>query len=335
VTVNLRDEDDHRPAAFRLATLRDAERDEAENRRLLYVAATRAQEKLLVSGHTKVLKGGRLSLSGWLKLLGQVVGLDDVTIAGTPNDAQEISLGEGIGCVLYPWREEEEDEETRGQGDRKTPGSVSASSPAHLTDLVAPLAAPATGVDPKLSVRERDPPSRTWRVVPTAQRPEGPAWVVGSLVHTALRHWRFPDRPGLEDFLRPFALEAGLTDPEEIRRTIAAARRSLARFQDHPLYAELDRAERHHEVPYAVEVNGVFKSGIVDLLARLDAEWTVVEFKTDELQAEADLEAHSREKGYHKQVKEYVAAVTTLLGKRPRALLIFLNVGGRVRETTV
>ena len=330
VTVNLRDDDDHRPAAFRLAALRDAERDEAENRRLLYVAATRAQEKLLVSGHTKILKGGGLSLSGWLKLLGQVTGLDDVAVAGTPVNAQEIALGEGIGCVLYPWREEDEDGGTRGQGDEEIPGPVSASLPARLTDLVAPLTAPATGVDLKLSVRERDPPPRVWRVVPTAQRPEGPAWVVGSLVHTGLRHWRFPDRPGLEDFLRPFALEAGLTDPEEIRRTIAGVRRLLARFQAHPFYAELARAERHHEVPYAVEVNGVSRSGIVDLLYRADGGWTVVEFKTDELGAEVNLEAHIRREKYDEQVGEYVTAMTCLLGERPRALLVFLNVGGQV-----
>jgi ATP-dependent exoDNAse (exonuclease V) beta subunit len=169
-----------------------------------------------------------------------------------------------------------------------------------------------------------------WRVVPVAQRPEGPAWVLGSLVHTALRHWRFPDRPGLEGFLSPFALEAGLTDPEEIRRTIAAARRLLARFQAHPLYAELDRAERHHEVPYAVEMDGVPKNGIVDLLARSDDTWTLVEFKTDELRAGADLAAHIREKRYNEQVGEYITAMTRLLGERPRALLVFLNVGRRV-----
>ena len=330
VTVNLRDDDNHRPAAFRLAALRDAERDEAENHRLLYVAATRAQEKLLVSGHTKILKGGGLSLSGWLKLLGQVAGLDDVAVAGTPVNAQELGLGEGIGCVLYPWREEDEDGGTRRQGDEETPGPVSVSSPARLTDLVAPLTAPATGVDQKLSVRERDPPPRVWRVVPVAKKPEGPAWVVGSLVHTGLRHWRFPDRPGLEDFLRPFALEAGLTDPEEIRRTIAGARRLLARFQAHPLYAELDRAERHHEAPYAVEVNGVSRSGIVDLLVRSDDTWTVVEFKTDELRTRADLAVHIREKRYDEQVGGYVTAMTCLLGERPRALLVFLNVGGQV-----
>ncbi|MEA3338942.1 MAG: hypothetical protein U9R15_03155, partial [Chloroflexota bacterium] len=85
-----------------------------------------------------------------------------------------------------------------------------------------------------------------------------------------------------------------------------------------------------HELPYAVEVNGAPKHGVVDLLCRLEDKWTVVEFKTDELKAVADLEAHIREEGYDEQVREYVAAVTRLMGERPRALLVFLNVGGEV-----
>jgi ATP-dependent helicase/nuclease subunit A len=325
VTVNLRDDQDRRPAAHRLAALRDAERDEAENRRLLYVAATRAQEKLLVSGHTRVLKGGGLSLVGWLKLLGQVVGLDGVAVAGTPGDVQALSLGEDVGCTLYPWQEGEERE------DAGSARSLIPRSPV-VGDLGAPLVSlPSPGTDPKLGTREAGPPPRVWRVVPTAQRPEGPAWVVGSLVHAALRYWRFPDQPGLEGFLYPFALEAGLTDPEEIHRTIAEARRLLTRFQAHPICAELDRAERYHEVSYAVEVDGSPKCGIVDLLSRSDGAWTLVEFKTDQLRADADLKAHVRQEGYDVQVREYVAATATLLGEPPRAVLVFLNVGGQVR----
>jgi ATP-dependent helicase/nuclease subunit A len=109
VTLNLqnrRDDDNRRPAAHQLASLRDAERAEAENHRLLYVAVTRAREKLLVSAHTKILKGGKLSTSGWLNLLGRVVGLDDVAIAGTPVKPQELALTLDVGCTLYPWQKD-------------------------------------------------------------------------------------------------------------------------------------------------------------------------------------------------------------------------------------
>jgi hypothetical protein len=87
-----------------------------------------------------------------------------------------------------------------------------------------------------------------WRVVPRAQRPTGPAWVIGKLIHDALRRWRFPDREDFEPFLRPYALEAGLTDPRGISSTVGAARCLLARFQAHPLYPEMSVAERYHLV---------------------------------------------------------------------------------------
>ncbi len=330
VTVDLREKDRQganvHPLVYRLAVLRDTERDAAEGHRLLYVAATRAREKLLVSGHTKILKGGGLSLSGWLKLLGQAVGLDDVTLAGTPCAAQTIPLrGDGAG-VLYPWREESATPSSAPQA-QEADGGYRASV---REDLVAPLVAPASGDDAKLSVREAKPPRRVWRVVPVTRRPEGPAWVVGSLVHVALRHWYFPNRPGWELFLRPFALEAGLTDAQEIHRTIAQARRILSRFLEHPFHGDLDRAERYHELPYTIEMNGAPQSGILDLLARLGSGWAVVEFKTDELRAGADLAAHIGGETYDEQVRGYAAAVTHLLGARPRILIVFLNVGRRV-----
>jgi len=320
------------PAIYRLASLRDADQEDAESRRLLYVAATRAQEKLIVSGHVKAKRDSTLQLRGWLAWLGKVIGLDQAQLPNPITAPLTLDLdwnGGPLACVVHP---------AQGEQETRKPGVLSP-SPRPLVSLfpclpglIAPLTfdTPA-GADPKVRERESDPPPHVWRIVPTAQKPEGPAWVVGSLVHTALCHWRFPDQPGLEDFLRPYALQAGLADPAEIHRTITGARRLLAHFQVHSLYAELDRAERHHELPYTVEVDGAPRYGIVDLLARLDAGWTVVEFKTDELRAGADLEAHSRKKGYDRQVGEYVAAVTALLGKRPRALLVFLNVGGRVR----
>ncbi|MEE9617737.1 MAG: 3'-5' exonuclease, partial [Anaerolineae bacterium] len=329
-------EEKTQPVTYRLASLQEADREEAESRRLIYVAATRAQEKLIVSGHVKAKKDGTPQLWGWLAWIGAVVGLNQAQLPNPLTAPQPLDLdweGGSLDCVVYPT---EGDKETGGQGDKEIspPLRVSLSPP--LPSLVAPLAFAASAeTDPKIRERESEPSSRVWRVVPVAQRPEGPAWVVGTLVHTALRHWRFSDQPGLEDFLRPYALEAGLTDPEEIRRTIAEARRLLSRFRAHPLYAELNGAERHHELPYAVEVEGFPKNGIVDLLACSDGIWTLVEFKTDELRAGTNLKAHVRKKGYYEQVREYVTVVGHLLGERPRALLVFLNVGGQVEMVTL
>ena len=322
VAVDLRDNHGCHPVLHRLAALRERERQAAESDRLLYVAATRAREKLLVSGYTKIRKGGHLSLAGWLNSMGDVIHLAEVTMDGVPTEPHTIPLSPSIRCVLHPYT---------GATARTPDRPTGSEEPLPLaTDLVAPLVAPPLPAALERRRQEAEPPPRVWRVVPTVRRPAGPAWVVGHLVHAALRCWRFPHRPGLESFLRPFALEAGLTDEQEIHNTIAIARRLLSRFQAHPLYAALDRAQRRHELPYMLMAEGIPRSGIVDLLAYLDGVWTVVEFKTDELRAGADLAAHSREQGYDEQVREYVAAVADLLGEIPHALLVYLNVGGRI-----
>jgi ATP-dependent exoDNAse (exonuclease V) beta subunit len=318
VTLKLRDDDDHYPAAYRLAKLRDDARDEAENRRLLYVAATRAQEKLLVSGHTKILKGGRLSLRGWLDLLGSHVGLDDVTLAGTPLTPQPLDLAPDLGCTIYPWREER-------------PGAPDDTLPTtpdllHVSeDLVAPLVEPTTG-----DAHEPDPSSRVWRVVAPAERAHAPSWVVGKLTHVALRYWRF-DFEGLEAFLRPFALALGIVDEATLHDAIQGTIRVLERFRNHPLWQELNEAERRHEVPFNVVEDGKAAHGVIDLLYRTGntASWNLVEFKTDRLEVDVDLRAHSRDAGYAEQVQRYVRAAQQL-GLDVNATLVFLNVGGDV-----
>jgi ATP-dependent helicase/nuclease subunit A len=336
-------QDEARPAMHQWATLRHSDMEEAEDKRLLYVAATRAREKLLISGHVKISTAkadpGRLLLSGWLARLGEVVGLGGVRLPETPTSPQELDLnwdGGPLACVLHPPLEElTADFKSITSEVLAAMASPPVAVPADASlppDLVAPLAFTAHDVtDDKTQDRESDPPPRVWRVVPQAVRPTGPAWVVGTLVHAALRRWRFPDGEGFEAFLRPYALEAGLTDEAEMKGAIAEARRLLARFQAHPLYAEMGAAERYHEVPYSVTLDDGPRSGIIDLLCRTDGCWTIAEFKTDRLKGEAQMKARIGEEQYDEQVRGYVEAVTQQLGEQPRALLVFLNVGRQVR----
>jgi len=347
-----------RPAMYRLAALRQAEMEEAESRRLLYVAATRAKEKLIVSGHVKVSAAksdpGRLLLNGWLEWLGQIVGLDQLRLPAPLSTPTVLDLswdGPPLRCVLHP---PQTSPAIAPPPSQQPPIS---NLPPPPSPLVAPLVVAEADVsDAKTRQRESDPPPRVWRVVPRARRPTGPAWVIGQLVHAALRRWRFPDQTfvslsrtmDLEPFLFPYALEAGLTDRREIGNAINEARRLLARFQTSPLYAEMDAAERHHELPFSLPPMGLGglpapreaiasdapRSGIIDALYRAptDGRWVVAEFKTDEIKATANLDAHIRREQYDQQMLTYVEAVTQLLGEQPRGVLVFLNVGGEVRS---
>jgi ATP-dependent helicase/nuclease subunit A len=343
VLLNVR-QDEARPAMHQLATLRHSAMEEAEDKRLLYVAATRAREKLLVSGHVKLSTArndpGRFLLRGWLARLGEVVGLNEVRLSEMPAAPQPLGLnwdGGLLASVLHPPLLEELTADFKSviSETQVVMGSPTVVVPADVSlppDLVVPLAFAAHDeADDKIQDRESDPPPRVWRIVPRAKDPSGPALVVGKLVHEALCRWRFPDSEGFEAFLRPYALEAGLTDETEINRAIAGARRLLARFQAHLLYTEMAAAERYHEVPYSVTLDDGPRSGIVDLLYRTDDCWTIAEFKTDRLKDEAEMKARIREAKYDEQVRRYVQAVTQRLGEQPRALLVFLNVGSQMR----
>jgi ATP-dependent exoDNAse (exonuclease V) beta subunit len=307
-----------------LGELADAERGEAEDKRLLYVAATRAKEKLLINGHVKRLKAGNLSLGGWLKRFGEVIGLNEVKLTGDVDAPQVLDLNLPTGggemiCTLHPL-----------PPTPITPTPTPA-PPIHkivakagaLPDLAAPIRVPEERLlDEKVMAKEADPPQRVWRVVPRAKRPTGPAWVVGTLVHQAIRYWRFPGEK-FDDFIWPFTLEAGLTDQTEIRATIRVVERLLERFRMHPLWAEINAAERYHEVPYTLPGD----SGIIDLLYRREAGWVIVDFKTDEIRSETEMWDTIKRNGYDKQARRYTAAVRNQLGIRPRALLVFLQVG--------
>jgi ATP-dependent helicase/nuclease subunit A len=324
VLLDLRD-GDARSVMHQLAALRQAAMDEAESRRLLYVAATRAQEKLIVSGYAKISTAksdpGRLLLDGWLARLGEGVGLDAVRLDDMPAAPQMLDLardGGSVACTCHPVRPLPPPMASKPEGHQE-PGS-----PGELALLPGVIPAPSTdAVDDKAHDRESDPPPRVWRVVPCAARPTSPAWVVGTLAHAALRRWRFPTGPDFEPFLYPHALDAGLTDPTEIKNAIRAVRRLLARFSAHPLWAEMNGAERYHELPYVLDG----ERGVLDLLYRANNRWTVAEFKTDRLVDLTALQLRIQEERYNAQMTRYIQAVESLIGEHARALLVFLNVG--------
>ncbi len=305
--LDVRDEDFH-PTAWQLAAQRDSDLDDAEDRRLLYVAATRAKEKLLISGHVKQKKDG-LSLTGWLAHFSF---LDDLT----PEHSQ---LSDGISTSIYP-------SSPADASDSPKPASTSQTDSPRESDLLEPLAPAPPPTDDKTSARESDPPQRVWRIVSKTKKPRAPAWLVGRLVHEALRRWHFPD-DGFDSFLRPFALESGLTDDAEIHAAIHESRRMLERLRAHPLFQELDSAERHHEVPYYTPDG----RGIIDLLYRTDSGWHIIDFKTDEVRSDDEARETVRRAGYDVQVARYARAISDQLQVQAKTRLVFLNVNGEVK----
>ncbi len=342
VLPKLTDDSDRIAAAYELAGLRDAAREDAESRRLLYVAVTRAKDLVLLSGTAGQNKGGELSkVGGWLKLLSEGLGLDalDATaIAPESSTPVTTALGSGveIRSTVYP--------ETFAAGRRAvavTPPLPTAAPPAR-PDLLGAIDPSATApiADADALDERRDPPRRVWRVVPdegSATKP--PAWVIGTLVHNAIERWRFPaEDPAIETWLRALTQELGIIDRREADVAVRTALSLLDRLAAHPLRHALDRAEhRRHEIPFAVnDGDGRLREGRIDLLYQLDGRWTVLDFKVDDVrghnldQFRTTLEDGDR--GYIRQVRDYVGAVKQLVdGETPRSLLCLLDYFGAVR----
>jgi len=330
----VKDEEGRMPAVYTLAKARADDQEEAESDRLLYVAATRAREKLIMNGCIGLKGDGSIGKAGgWLgvlagpqclELLGRTVAYDE---AGA--NALQIPLHVGstpVACTLY---------EPNCVWDLH-PRRVAVK--ADTTDVVPPplLAAVHPGgavVDSRVAEQDRIPPQRVWRVAPAEERPRAPAWVIGSLVHQALAAWRFPGDadPGFERWVEARARGTGIADPRQLADAVRRSRLLLLRFRAHSLYAEMDGAERRlHEVPYSLDVDGGVESGIIDALYRQGATWTVVEFKTDRVRDQAELERVLAQEGYSAQARRYVTAAQRLLGRRPQLTLCLLNYAGGV-----
>jgi len=336
----LKDDEGRGSAMHRLAQERADDQEQAESDRLLYVAATRAREKLILSGCVDLRRDGTVgNPGGWLgRISGEdALGLSEVAIAYNEEGAGVVCVDLAVGdtpvaCTIYEpnhaWDLRPLRPEPRAQ--------VAVTLP---PPLLAPVSAETGGIDPRLAEESRIPPQRVWRVVPAVRYPGAPAWVVGSLVHEALAAWRFPSGDGDPAFARWGEARArgyGLADPRQLADAVRRTRRLLLRFQAHALYQEMETAEqRLHEVPYSLAVDGRVESGILDALYQREGAWTIIEFKTDDVRDEAGLNQLLAEENYLAQARRYQAAVERLLGWRPTVKLCLLNYGGAVRLVPV
>ena len=316
VLYPLKNDDDTLPAAYRLGKAHEIEKDAAESQRLLYVAATRAEEMLIFSGTAALSKSG-LKFEGWLN---ELLAANDLALpAGLAIDPEgtakhTVTLGD-IACTLY----EPQVEFPAAPKPAAPPAGDVPRSP--LLERVvenAPKSAPET-------------PPRVWRIVPERGRATAPAWVVGAVVHAALARWRFPGDDGFADWLDGRLRNTGLLDAGQIQNGKTRAEAILRRFQASELFRTMSAAEKClHEMPYSLNVDGVLDTGIIDALYFSGGKWVIVEFKTDIIRSDADRDAILEELDYLAQIARYRRAVEILMGQEASAVLCWLNFAGRV-----
>ena len=294
----------------------------AENKRLLYVACTRAADLLILSGR----QGERTS---WLSDITEVW---QVETAGNENEIQE---RDGFSIRVRRPSYHPPDEFIPAQ--EGAPGSGIAELPAlaqpvpslwgerhfavtHLRRALAEGAGEITTLRP--AVRTAQPQTGSQRA---------PSYLVGRVVHRALANWNNLSLPddALETRLIAFARREGIVVPQAVHHAVRRTMEILDHLRRTGVYAEIDAAvQRLSEVPFTLTTPIGQLHGVIDLLFKYrESNWHLVDWKTDwfpEDQIDAQALEHAR------QIAIYAAAVRNTLGVEVNAMVCFLAVRSTV-----
>ncbi len=329
--IKLSDEQDAKKngAVWEAACQRQSDMDAAESQRLLYVAATRARELLIVNGATVSINN-----KCWFGMLtAELDGLSD--LFKEAKDAPEGMRSETLVCrgtevlvTLYG-----------SECVLRLPAHKSAANPAICRGkppLLGSIHGVVPQIDEKSAEEEQSPPPKTWRVV--YERGEKPnAWALGAIVHDAIAGWVYElpnNRPDMSTFIEQRAHTYGVIDNSAISKLASQARAILDAYLSSELHHRVSMASRReHEVAYAIPSTmtgkGDHELGIVDLMFQEDGRWHIVEFKTDRLapgETYESLLASSRN-DYCAKLDAYAAAAAYLLDQDVEAWLCFLRPG--------
>ncbi len=299
-------------SARALRDLEEKEHEAAERQRLLYVAATRARERLIVLA-------GAGSEAAWVEALGPW----GYSSAGPPADGQEIAGGRVLHRVAPArWKVR-----TEPRGAVPEPSeAVEAFRAALLRYGEAarpPLVRPSGLRETLDDARETAADARPGR----SARDRDVARAAGIATHEVLERWDPLAGPIPDPLVRFAGLRAAEETGADAGDVEHDLREILAAFAASPLAARLASVEvLGREVPVLLRrEDGSASSGVLDLLYREpDGAVVVADFKTD-----LGLPAEEARARYGPQVSVYAEAVRRSLGldSVPRAELWLLRSG--------
>jgi len=283
-------------------------RAEAEAARLFYVAATRARDLLFLMAHWGKGRGGLAAF------LGDELNAEDPswgqrTACGTVFDTRTLDLKQGLG---RPFRVRLPKLERLGKEAEKR----LASREKWRQDMANTLAKAQEGIVWRTPSRLQDG-FGTRAEVDAASPASGEGRRVGSLVHRCLERAGLDDASVLDALLEAEA--RGLRLSEEA--TSVARRLVRVAAESSLLRRALNAASCYHEVPFSAKVNEVVLTGLIDLLFVEDGQVVVVDFKTDAVRDEAELER--RAESYRAQVLAYALAAHRILCKPVKEVILF------------
>ncbi len=290
------DNNRRRPGFYSYLMKRDTEEDAAEYKRLFYVAATRAADKLYLSGvETK-------SGESWMSLAQDALNADawpGVEVRPTiPIDMSGIAKRRNRSSFSLP-QEADEREVT--------------------SDYVSrPPVIPMRSSTPVTALERHQSFSGFANYGP------GLGLARGNLAHQAIEQWFTAGRrPALEDMAR--RIDDTLSD-DDVARLTSEVSAMLDWLDASPLAKTIlhGDAEAYPEMPFSWDWDGIPVHGTIDLVYRDGSGWHVMDFKTDYVRSGSLADVANR---YFPQLALYREALKRATGETPQASLVFLRVG--------
>ncbi len=304
---------DPAPMLYNLAKAVNADQDECEALRLLYVALTRAKSKLLISSHATKNASGGIKLGCWASSLDKAANTPSEEFLDRKGEPFETTTANHhplrVWCVL---------DAIQAQPAKTTIESQAVLVKGDSLPLYPPLE--GFGQTEPEEETEQSIELLSWRI----HQAEVPGNVLGKMVHRALQRWLFPGNPHLPSLLEMEAFNSGLASAELRREAIDRSTELLGRLRQHPIWGEINAAkERYSELPYTYTINDRMEHRVIDLLYADSNGWQIVDFKTDPIQTPSQLEGLVQE--YIPQVRKYASVVSSKLLQPVQARICFLD----------
>lgn len=341
--------------AYGRATRLQKLREEAERKRLLYVAATRARDCVIISGEMRQKKDGDWSTSGWLKTITTALELDNLDLPdGHLSDyatESKIRLNlpdydKSLVRTIFGMEKQSPREKLTVQDESQIPplmrpvvvepekmlGHIAATQLANIGGYHYADGSQAQNYY-RSSVRRQilDDAAPQIRDAIRTRDPRIRPRQLGELVHEALRYWRFPDEhDNMDAVLRSYAWQQNITDENQIEDVVKRARRMLEKFQTSQLYEAISRTKANN-LPYYAELPFIYRTekriihGIIDALFKSGDEWWLVDYKTSTVRGGIPyIQQHA--KRYYLQLGTYASAVRQeLSGETPRVFVHYIQ----------
>ena len=302
-------------------------RAEEEQKRVLYVAMTRAREHLIIS----CAPTGRRSNGSFLAMLDETVQDNIATAAESKTvaaGAGKVELRVVPETLVAPGRAKITQRKTaKKQNWQAYVDTWTQRRNAYESMIKRPVF-----VTPTLLKEQEENIAEAARRTMRRSLNRTPAMLVGELAHRFLESWDFAQSK--EDWGDRLGLLLDQWLPVELRPERAAVHADLTGilrvFFRSKIYSELAGSKiLGREVPLLMPWDGQIMEGVIDLIYEHDGSLYLADYKTDEIAIEEIAQSAAR---YHQQAKVYSRAVRQSLQREVAAFkVVFLRLGEAIR----